>query len=124
MKGALRVAGCLTVVLFGATLAHADWASERSTPRRVQEEMAAEQARKENEMTPQEKMRRKEIAENRRTKVRKYVLNPFKRLKPHRHPAKAREEESRQAKKAEQKQNSNNRFGWLIPHRPSSSQTK
>ena len=124
MKRALKVTGCLMVVLFGATFAHAAWEENRDLPRRVRQEMASkehrERASKEREMTSEEKMQRKEASERRRAAFRKYVIHPIKRLQPHRHPTKGREEEIRQTKE-ERKENLNRRFGWLVPHRHPSS---
>lgn len=126
MKVALKVAGCLTVFLFGATLAHAAWEENRDVPRRIREEMATqehrEKARKEMVLTPEQQTRRKEASERRRAAFRKYVIHPIKRLQPHRHPAKGREEEIRQASE-ERKEKMDRRFGWLVPHRHPSGRT-
>ena len=126
MKRAWTIAGCLTVMLFGTTFARAAWEENRDVPRRVRQEMAArehqEKMQKESAMTPEEQTNRKEASERRRGVFRKYVIHPIKRLQPHRHPTKGREEEIQQSN-AERKEKMNSRFGWLVPHKYPSGRT-
>ena len=126
MKRTWTIAGCLTVILFGAPFARAAWEENRDVPRRVRQEMAAkehqEKMQKESVMTPEEQTRRKEASERRRGAFRKYVIHPIRRLQPHRHPTQGKEEEIRKSS-AERKENMNRRFGWLVPHRHPSGRT-
>lgn len=122
MKRSVGITGCVMAILFGATLAQADWASDRSTPRRHRQELAdkahKERERKEHVMTPEEKLRRQEASARRRATFNNWVVNPIKRLKPRRRPGPPSQEAV-----TERKERMQGKFSGILPRRYPSGQS-
>ena len=115
MRRSLKIAGCITTaILFGTTLSEAGW-EERSMPKRLREEMVAkehkEKERKEQVMTPEEKLKREEASANRRATFNKWVVRPIKGLKPHRRPGPPSKEA------VSERREKMKRFSGIVPRR-------
>lgn len=117
MKCSAKIIGCMTAVLFGATLAEGAFQQdERSLPRRLREEKVATQGEEregqENALTPEQIARRQEASARIRARLNKWVVSPVKRLRPKRRPGPPSEEAAAQRRKSLQ-----NRFSGLAPQR-------
>ena len=118
MTRSLRVVGCMIVLLFGVTLAEAAWYNKQTMPKRLREEMKTkqEEARARRMLMPEERERREARATRVRNRIRKYIINPIKKLRPRRHPEKFQTETKEEAR-ARRRERINRRFKNLIPQR-------
>ena len=117
MNRSWKIVGCMTALLFGATLAEGAFQQdERSIPRRLRREKVTTEQKerdvKESTLTSEQLARKREMSERVKMRFNKWVLNPVKRLHPRRRPGPPNKETA-----AARQERMKGHVSALVPHR-------